>query len=322
MLRFTTAGESHGPALVCIVEGITAGLPLVADDVNAELARRQQGYGRGRRMQIERDTVEFIGGVRAGETIGAPVAMLVHNRDWKNWQEIMDPAPREGDPALRKRAVTRVRPGHADLAGMLKFDRADARDILERASARETTARVAAGALARRFLREFGVRIGSHVVHLGGIDARRPEPMPDDINAVADASPLRTLDRDAEQRMIALIDETKRAGNTLGGIVEVVCEGVPVGLGAHVSWDRKLDGLLAGALMSIHAVKGAPTIEPRRRTRRRYHHRRAHRSIGGDEADRDAHAPAGHRRCRHRQGCLGHRRAQRCDRGARDGRHR
>ena len=256
MLRFTTAGESHGPALVCIVEGMTAGLPLVADDVNVELARRQQGYGRGRRMQIERDTVEFIGGVRAGETIGAPVAMLVHNRDWRNWQEIMDPAPHEGDPAPRKRAVTRVRPGHADLAGMLKFDRADARDILERASARETTARVAAGALARRFLREFGVRIGSHVVHLGGIDARRPEPLPDDINAAADASPLRTLDRDAERRMIALIDETKRAGNTLGGIVEVVCEGVPVGLGAHVSWDRKLDGLLAGALMSIHAVKG------------------------------------------------------------------
>jgi chorismate synthase len=139
---------------------------------------------------------------------------------------------------------------------MLKFDRADARDVLERASARETTARVAAGAVARRFLREFGVRIGSHVVHLGGIDARRPEPMPDDLNAAADATPLRTLDRDAEQRMIAIIDETKRAGNTLGGIVEVVCEGVPVGLGAHVSWDRKLDGLLAGALMSIHAVKG------------------------------------------------------------------
>src|SRR3954470_4321351 len=215
-LRFVTAGESHGPALVSILEGMPAGLPLLADDVNTELARRQQGYGRGRRMQIEKDTAEFLSGVRAGQTIGSPIAMLIHNRDWKNWQEIMDPAPREGDPDPRKRAVTRVRPGHADLTGILKYDRDDARDILERASARETTARVAAAAVCKRYLAEFEVRIGSHVVHLGGIDARRPDPMPQDVNAAADASPLRVLDTDAEQRMITHIDGIKRAGNTLG----------------------------------------------------------------------------------------------------------
>src|SRR5436190_17237916 len=186
MLRFTTAGESHGQALMCILEGIPAGVPLSAEQVNVELRRRQQGYGRGRRMQIEQDAVEFLSGVRAGETIGSPIGMLVRNRDWKNWEEIMDPATREGDPAPRKRAVTRVRPGHADLAGLLKYDRSDARDILERASARETTARVAAGAVARRLLAEFGVSIGSHVVHLGGIDAEPRSVMPADLNAAAD----------------------------------------------------------------------------------------------------------------------------------------
>src|ERR1700761_2352114 len=208
-LRFTTAGESHGQALVSILEGMPAGLPLLADDVNVELARRQQGYGRGRRMQIEKDTIEFLSGVRAGQTLGSPIAMLIHNRDWKNWQEIMDPAPRESDPDPRKRAVTRVRPGHADLTGILKYDRDDARDILERASARETTARVAAAAICRKFLTEFDVRIGSHLVHLGGIDATRPDILPDDLNAASDQSQLRTLDADAEQRMIAYIDEIK-----------------------------------------------------------------------------------------------------------------
>ncbi len=256
MLRFTTAGESHGPALVAILEGMVAGLPLVADDVNAELARRQHGYGRGRRMQIESDGIEFLSGVRAGETIGSPIAMLIRNRDWKNWSEIMDPAPRESDPAKRKRAVTRPRPGHADLSGMLKYDRADARDVLERASARETTARVAAAAVCRRFLREFGVRIGSHVVQLGGLNAAAPAELPDDINSAVGESPLRTLDKDAEQRMITRIDEAKRDGDTLGGVCEVVCTGLPVGLGSYVSWDRKLDGRLASAIMSIPAVKG------------------------------------------------------------------
>jgi chorismate synthase len=256
MLRFTTAGESHGPALVSILEGMVAGLPLVAADIDVELSRRQQGYGRGRRMKIESDHAELLSGVRAGQTLGSPIAMLIQNRDWKNWQEIMDPAPREGDPE-RKRVVTRPRPGHADLSGMLKYDRDDARDVLERASARETTARVAAGAVCKRFLREFGIAVGSHVVHLGGVDARRPNKMPAaaDLNAAADESQLRTLDREAENEMIARIDAAKAEGNTLGGIAEVICDGVPVGLGSHVSWDRKLDGRLAAALMSIPAVK-------------------------------------------------------------------
>jgi chorismate synthase len=194
--------------------------------------------------------------------------MLIHNRDWKNWQDIMGASLSEAEKdalrsapsaqrAARRRAVTRVRPGHADLSGLLKYDRDDARDILERASARETTARVAAAAICKRFLAEFGVTIGSHVIQLGGIEAKRPETLPADINAAADASALRTLDPDAEQQMIAKIDVTKREGNTLGGICEVICDGLPVGLGSHVSWDRKLDGRLAGALMSIPAVKAA-----------------------------------------------------------------
>ena len=271
MLRFTTAGESHGPALVSILEGVPAGLPLLAEHVDAELARRQQGYGRGRRMQIERDQAEFLSGVRAGETLGSPIAMLIRNRDWKNWEDVMDPAPRGGEVrgevrgeaagapesrALRRRAVTRPRPGHADLTGILKYDRDDARDILERASARETTARVAAAAICRRLLAEFGVRVGSHLVHLGGVDARRPPELPADLNAAADQSQLRTLDAEAEAAMIERIDAAKRAGNTLGGICEVVVDGLPVGLGSHVSWDRKLDGRLAAAIMSIPAVKG------------------------------------------------------------------
>jgi chorismate synthase len=258
MLRFTTAGESHGQALVSILEGMPAGVPLLAADVDAELARRQQGYGRGRRMQIERDAAELLSGVRAGETLGSPIAMLVRNRDWAVWQEIMDPAPRPSDAegALRKRALTRVRPGHADLTGILKYDRDDARDILERASARETTARVAAGAIARKLLSELGVTIGSHLVHLGGVDARRPDSMPSPLNPAADASPLRTLDPEAEREMVALIDVAKRAGDTLGGTCEVVVDGLPVGLGSHVSWDRKLDGRLGAAMMSIPAVKG------------------------------------------------------------------
>ena len=284
MIRFTTAGESHGQALVCTLEGMPAGVPLAAADIDEQLARRQQGYGRGRRMQIERDTVELLAGVRAGETLGSPIAMLVRNRDWKNWSEIMDPAPREGDPDPRRRAVTRVRPGHADLTGLLKYDRADARDILERASARETTARVAAGAVCRRFLAEFGVRIGSHLTHLGGIDASRPDPMPAEINAAADNSQLRTLDPAAEQAMVARIDAVKREGNTLGGICEVVADGLPVGLGSHVSWDRKLDGRIGAAMMSIPAVKGVEIgigFEAARRTGAEVH----------DEIDRESGRP-------------------------------
>jgi chorismate synthase len=288
MIRFTTAGESHGQALVCILEGMPAGVPLSATDVDEQLARRQQGYGRGRRMQIERDVIELLSGAHAGETLGGPIAMLVRNRDWKNWSEIMDPAPRADDPEPRRRAVTRVRPGHADLTGLLKYDRSDARDILERASARETTARVAAGAVCRRFLDEFGVRIGSHLSHLGGIDAARPHPMPDDINAAADASQLRTLDPAAERAMVERIDAVKREGNTLGGICEVVADGLPVGLGSHVSWDRKLDGRIGAAMMSIPAVKGVEIgigFEAARRTGAEVHdeiERAAGRPLAGN----------------------------------------
>ena len=207
MLRFTTAGESHGPALVSILEGAPAGIPLLADDVNADLARRQQGYGRGRRMQIEKDGAEFLSGVRAGFTIGSPIAILIRNRDWDNWRDVMDPAPAESDQSgARRREVTRPRPGHADLPGMLKYDRDDARDILERASARETTARVAAGAICRKLLAELGITIGSHIVELGGIVASQVDALPDAINEVSDRSPLRTLDAKAEAEMIALID--------------------------------------------------------------------------------------------------------------------
>ena len=263
MLRFTTAGESHGQALVSILEGMPAGVALSAADIDAELARRQQGYGRGRRMSIEQDSAQILSGVRAGETIGSPITLLIVNRDAKNWAAVMG-AQRDTEGTestetteqqLRARAVTRPRPGHADLAGMLKYDRRDARDILERASARETTARVAAGAACRKLLSGFGITIGSHLVELGGIEAASADALPDDINAAADASPLRTLDRSAEEKMTALIDEVKKAGDTLGGVCEIVCRGLPIGLGSHVSWDRKLDGRIGAAMMSIPAVK-------------------------------------------------------------------
>jgi chorismate synthase len=253
-LRFTTAGESHGKALVVIVEGVPAGLPISAAFVDLDLGRRMQGYGRGARMKIEQDRIEWLSGVRAGETLGSPIAMLIHNRDWANWEDVMAAEGTPGD--LRRRRVTRPRPGHADLVGVLKYDRLDARDILERASARETAARVAAGAVARRLLEELGVEIGSHLVSLGGIRANAPAPLPTPLNAASDASPVRTLDRVAEGEMIARIDRAKKDGDTLGGEVEVVARGLPVGLGSHVSWDRKLDGRLAGMLMSIPAVKG------------------------------------------------------------------
>jgi chorismate synthase len=253
-LTFSTAGESHGKALVALVEGLPAGLPVTAECVDRELVRRMQGYGRGARMKIERDHIEWLSGVRAGETLGTPVAMLIPNRDWANWEDVM--AHEAAEPGeLRRRRVTRPRPGHADLAGVLKYDRVDARDILERASARETTARVAAGALARRLLEEFGVEIGSHVVSLGGIDVAPPRELPVPLNQAADRSEVRVLDPAVEAAIIRRIDQAKKAGDTLGGEVEVVARGVVVGLGSHVSWDRKLDGRLAGLLMSIPAVK-------------------------------------------------------------------
>jgi chorismate synthase len=255
MLRFSTAGESHGKALVTIVEGLPSGLPVSAEWVDRELLRRMQGYGRGARMKIERDRIEWLSGLRAGETLGSPVAMLIPNRDWANWEDVMAYEASETTGELRRRRVTRPRPGHADLAGVLKYDRLDARDILERASARETTARVAAGALAKRLLDEFGVEIGSHVVSLGGIQVPRTQP-PVPLNEAADRSEVRVLDSTMEAEIIRRIDAAKQAGDTLGGEVEVIARGVVVGLGSHVSWDRKLDGRLAGMLMSIPAVKG------------------------------------------------------------------
>ena len=255
--RFTTAGESHGRGLVAVLEGIPAGLPLTADRVNAELKRRMGGYGRGARMKIEADQIEWLAGVRAGETLGSPIAMLVWNRDWEHWQDVMAPgADAPGGGGERRRQVTRPRPGHADLAGSLKYDRQDARDILARASARETVARVACGAVCKVLLEQFGIEVGSHVVELGGVAARYRSPLPAPLNAASDASPVRCLDADAEKEMVARIDAAKAAGDTLGGVVEVVALGVPVGLGSHVSWDTKLDGRLAQALMSIPAVKG------------------------------------------------------------------
>ena len=253
-LRFLTAGESHGKALVIIVEGLPAGLPVTAEQIDRQLIRRMQGHGRGARMKLEQDRVEWLAGVRAGETLGSPIAMLVPNRDWANWEDVMAAEGVPGD--LRRRRVTRPRPGHADLVGVLKYDRVDARDILERASARETAARVAAGALARRLLEEFGVEIGSHVVSLGGVRSTPPFPLPSPLNEASDRSPVRVLDPRAEAEIVARIDAAKRDGDTLGGEIEVVARGVVLGLGSHTSWDRKLDGRLAGMLMSIPAVKG------------------------------------------------------------------
>ncbi len=256
--KFTTAGESHGKGLVAVVEGVPAGLTLDANSIGVELARRQKGHGRGGRMKIEKDAAEIIAGVRLGETIGSPIALLIPNRDWENWRIPMsvESAPDATDDELRR--VKLPRPGHADLVGVLKYDRRDARDILERSSARETAARVATGAIAKRLLAEFGVSVGSHVVSLAGVAAPRLEAdaYPDDLSKLADRSPVRCLDPEAEKRMIEAIDAAKAAGDTVGGVFEVVAGGLPVGLGSHIAWHRRLDARLAGALMSIQAMKG------------------------------------------------------------------
>ena len=249
MLRFLTAGESHGPSLVVVVEGLPAGLAVDADDLAAELARRRLGFGRGPRMRFERDQVRLLGGVRHGRTLGSPVAVEVANTEWPKWQEEMKAAP--GTPSQR---LTAPRPGHADLAGMLKYSFDDARDVLERASARETAARVAAGYLAKALLATIGVTVVSHVVRIGAAASSGPRPAPADLAAV-DASEVRCLDVAAAEAMVAEIRAAAKVGDSLGGVAEVVAYGVPVGLGSYVHWDRKLDGLLAGALMSIHAVK-------------------------------------------------------------------
>jgi chorismate synthase len=255
MIRFTTAGESHGRGLVAVLEGIPAGLPLRAEDIDRQLKRRMAGYGRGARMKIESDAVEFLSGVRAGETLGSPIAMVIWNRDWENWTDVMAPEPDE-DGAARRRQVLRPRPGHADLVGVLKYDRVDARDILERASARETAARVACGAVCRRLLGEFGVEIGSHVVELGAVRAPDASVLPVPLNEAADQSPVRCLDLEASQAMVDAVDAAVAERDTLGGVAEVVARGVVLGLGSHTTWDRKLDGNLAHAVMSIPAVKG------------------------------------------------------------------
>lgn len=264
--RFLTAGESHGPALTTIVEGLPAGLPLLAEQIDVQLARRQKGYGRGGRMKIETDRAQISAGIRHGLTIGSPIVLTVVNRDYDSWTDVMNPAPMPPYPHdnVKRRPIEVPRPGHVDYAGGIKYRLSDMRNILERASARETTMRVAAGALARRLLEECGVFIGSHVLEIGGVQPKQLKsgvlpgsiPSAQEINTIADASSVRCLDKNATLQMQDRIDEAQKSGDTVGGVFEVVVEGLPVGLGSHIQWDRKLDGRLAGALMSIHAMKG------------------------------------------------------------------
>ena len=254
MLRFTTAGESHGRALVAVLEGLPAGLPVNVEQLGRELERRQWGYGRGGRMKIERDRAEILSGVRHGLTLGSPLALLIENKDWANWTEVMSAGPADLPPE-KSRRVKRPRPGHADLAGGQKYGARDLRNILERASARETAARVACGALAKQLLAAFDVQIASHVIQLGGIPDKPLELAWESIAAIPDDAPLRCASAEAQARMVELVDETRRAGDTLGGIFEVVARGLVPGLGSHTAWDLKLDGRLAQAVMSIPAVK-------------------------------------------------------------------
>src|SRR5262245_18237784 len=255
MLRFLTAGESHGQGLVAILEGLPAGLAIDFEAITGELRRRQGGYGRGRRMAIESDRAEIPSGVRRGRTTGAPLSMLIRNKDWENWQNTMhvEAEASPGSTGANRAPVVRVRPGHADLAGALKYDHADVRNVLERASARETAARVAAGGVAHAFLRELGINVWSFTAEVGGVavDPAHATRSRDE----ADASPLRWSDRDGEARRVGRIDEARAAGDTVGGVFEVVATGVPIGFGSYVDWDRRLDAALAAAVMSINIVK-------------------------------------------------------------------
>jgi chorismate synthase len=254
MLRYLTAGESHGPQLTAIIDGLPAGLPITEDAINIDLARRQCGYGRGGRMLIEKDQVEILSGVRWGKSIGSPVTLCVKNRDWENWHEKMSADESHRDEKIR---VTRARPGHSDLPGAIKYNHRDVRNILERSSARETAVRVAVGSVAKALLGQFGILVNGFVVELGGIAAVRPPHQ--GVAALAELagrSELFTYDATAEQEMKSYIDQMKLAGDSVGGVIEVVVSGVPVGLGSHVQWDRKLDARLAMAVMSIQAIKG------------------------------------------------------------------
>ncbi len=253
MFRFSTAGESHGECLIAMISGMPAGVPIDVAQVNRELWRRQQGYGRGGRMRIEQDTAEILSGVRHGKTIGSPIALRIENRDWKNWAEILPVDA--GDPAKHK-AVASPRPGHADLAGALKYDFPDARYVLERASARESTARVAAGALAKQLLQPLGIHVASHVIRVGQAELDRDASWAE-ISALLEREEilLNCVDADAEQRMKAAVDEVLRTGDSIGGVFEVVAHGVPPGLGTYANWDERLDGLLAASVMSLQAVK-------------------------------------------------------------------
>jgi chorismate synthase len=249
MFRFLTAGESHGKALTVIIEGLPAGLPLTEDYIALDLRRRQGGYGRSQRQQIEEDRAEIISGVRHGLTLGSPISLAIRNRDWPNWQDVMQVEP-AAEPVEK---LTRLRPGHADLAGAIKYGQDDVRPILERASARETAARVAVGAVARRFLEEFGIAVHSHTLAIG---EARVEGQGEPDWALVESSPVRCADRQVSEQMVRAIDVAREAGDSLGGIFEVWATGAPIGLGSHVHWDRRLDGRLAQAVMSIQAVKG------------------------------------------------------------------
>jgi chorismate synthase len=253
MLRFLTAGESHGELLMGIIEGIPAGLLIRVTDIDRDLSRRQAGYGRGNRMKIEKDQVKIYSGVRWGRTIGSPVGLMIRNKDWENWRDKMSVDPMFLNSAA---PLTRPRPGHADLAGALKYSMTDIRNILERSSARETAIRVAVGSVAKRLLEEFGIEVVSHVLSIGGVYAKVPRISVPELKKRAEVSELRCADPDAEKRMMRKIDEAKVAGDTLGGVFEVIIKGVPVGLGSHAHWDRKLDARLANALMSVQAIKG------------------------------------------------------------------
>jgi chorismate synthase len=256
MFRFLTAGESHGPGLVTIIEGLPAGLPLSAEPINEQLRRRQGGYGRGARQKIETDSVEILTGVRFGKTLGSPVTFVIRNRDWENWRERMQIEPLEPG-AEPPGAITIPRPGHADYVGMVKYGHGDLRNVLERSSARNTATQVAVGAVARELLRQFDVQIVSHVVRIGSIEAPEVHNISaEEIRERAEASPVRCLDPDCTEKIIALIDDSKRRGDTLGGVFEVVAFGLPVGLGSYVHWDRKIDGRIGQALLSLNAIKG------------------------------------------------------------------